>query len=126
MVLPAAWEKYRDSRSSQTPSRSSRSCEISSRKALLGADICIEEAGVPETVARCFMVLKTGGTVVFNGKQTPMTLSPSEDFIRRDVRAVGSWYYHFFKDRRTMFVYQMGRSRSLPIDVMRRATRKLK
>ena len=24
-----------------------------------------------------------------------MELSPSEDFIRRDITAVGSWFYHF-------------------------------
>ena len=33
--------------------------------------------------------------VVFNGEQGPIGLSPSEDFIRRDITAFGAWYYHF-------------------------------
>jgi len=33
--------------------------------------------------------------VVFNGEQPSVELSPSEDFIRRDITASGAWYYHF-------------------------------
>ncbi len=61
----------------------------------LGPDVCIEAVGRPETVKQCFAAVRTGGTVVFNGEQPRVELSPSEDFIRRDVTAVGSWFYHF-------------------------------
>jgi threonine dehydrogenase-like Zn-dependent dehydrogenase len=59
-----------------------------------GADVCIEAAGVPQTAKQCFRAVRTAGTVVFNGEQKAVELSPSEDFIRRDVRAVGSWFFH--------------------------------
>ena len=42
-----------------------------------------------------FAAVRTAGTVVFNGEQGPLPLSPSEHFIRRDVTAIGSWFYHF-------------------------------
>lgn len=59
-----------------------------------GVDAAIEAAGVPATVKQCFRAVRTAGTVLFNGEQPAVELSPSEDFIRRDVRAVGSWFYH--------------------------------
>jgi len=58
-----------------------------------GVDVAIEAAGRPETAGQCFRVVRNGGLVVFNGEQPAIELSPSEDFIRRDVHAVGSWYY---------------------------------
>ncbi len=60
-----------------------------------GADVTIEAAGRPETAAQCFSSVRKGGTVVFNGEQGAISLSPSDDFIRRDITAVGSWFYHF-------------------------------
>jgi propanol-preferring alcohol dehydrogenase len=59
-----------------------------------GADACIEAAGVPQTAQQCFKAVRTAGLVVFNGEQRVVELSPSDDFIRRDVRAVGSWFFH--------------------------------
>lgn len=61
----------------------------------IGADACIEAAGIPLTAKQCFAAVRTAGTVVFNGEQPAVELSPSEDFIRRDITAVGSWFYHF-------------------------------
>lgn len=60
-----------------------------------GADVCIEAAGKPTTPKQCFATVRKGGKVVFNGEQPSLELSPSQDFIRRDITAVGSWYYHF-------------------------------
>ena len=60
-----------------------------------GADVCIEAAGRPETLRQCFAAVRTGGTVVMNGEQPAVQLSPSVDFIRRDITAMGSWFYHF-------------------------------
>jgi threonine dehydrogenase-like Zn-dependent dehydrogenase len=59
-----------------------------------GVDAAIEAAGVPATVHQCFRVVRHGGLVLLNGEQPRVELSPSDDFIRRDVRAVGSWFYH--------------------------------
>lgn len=60
-----------------------------------GVDIAIEAAGLPITAHLAFKLVRKGGTVVFNGEQPTIELSPSEDFIRRDITAVGSWFYHF-------------------------------
>lgn len=78
----------------------------------LGADVCIEAAGHPETAKQCFAAVRTNGTVVFNGEQPALELSPSEDFIRRDITAVGSWYYHFSEYPAMLELYRAG----LPID----------
>lgn len=60
-----------------------------------GADVCIEAAGRQETALACFEAVRTAGKVVFNGEQGELPMSPSDHFIRRDITAVGSWYYHF-------------------------------
>lgn len=60
----------------------------------LGPDLCMECAGRPETVRNCFSAVKTGGQVIFNGEQGAVDLSISEDYIRRDITATGSWFYH--------------------------------
>ncbi|MBT3272647.1 MAG: zinc-binding dehydrogenase, partial [Spirochaetales bacterium] len=60
-----------------------------------GADVCVEATGRPEAALACFNAVRTAGTVVFNGEQGPIPISPSDQFIRRDITAVGSWFYHF-------------------------------
>jgi threonine dehydrogenase-like Zn-dependent dehydrogenase len=61
----------------------------------VGPDVCIEAAGQPETAMACFNAVRTAGMVVFNGEQGHLPISPSDQFIRRDITAVGSWFYHF-------------------------------
>ena len=73
-----------------------------------GPDVCIEAAGRPETALQCFAAVKKGGTVVFNGEQGPLPLSPSDHFIRRDITAVGSWYYHFNECPAMLALYRKG------------------
>jgi len=73
-----------------------------------GADVCIEAAGVPATAHQCFASVRKGGTVVFNGEQPALPLSPSDDFIRRDITAVGSWFYHFNEYPAMLEAYRNG------------------
>ncbi len=73
-----------------------------------GADVCIEAAGSPITAKLCFSSARKGGTVVFNGEQGPLELSPSEDFIRRDITAIGSWFYHFGEYPAMLALYRNG------------------
>lgn len=73
-----------------------------------GADVCIEAAGVPATAKQCFTSVRKGGTVVFNGEQPALPLSPSDDFIRRDITAVGSWFYHFNEYPDMLAAYRSG------------------
>jgi len=60
-----------------------------------GADVCLEAAGVPTTAKQCLAATRIAGKVVFNGEQNSVELSPSEDFIRRDIMVTGSWFYHY-------------------------------
>ncbi len=52
-------------------------------------------AGQRQSVANSFLAARKGGTVVFNGESSEEMLAPSRDFIRRELWAVGCWYYHF-------------------------------
>jgi len=60
-----------------------------------GADVCIEAAGRSETALNCFAAVRTAGLVIFNGEQGALPISPSDQFIRRDITAKGAWFYHF-------------------------------
>jgi propanol-preferring alcohol dehydrogenase len=73
-----------------------------------GPDVCVEAAGVQPTVRACFASVRKGGTVVFNGEQPAFPLSPSDDFIRRDITALGSWYYHFCEFPEMLALYRKG------------------
>jgi threonine dehydrogenase-like Zn-dependent dehydrogenase len=73
-----------------------------------GVDVCIEAAGRPETALACFAAVRTAGTVVFNGEQKALPLSPSDHFIRRDIAAVGAWFYHFSEFPRMLHLYRNG------------------
>ena len=77
-----------------------------------GADVCIEAAGRPETAKQCFAAVRTAGTVVFNGEQPAVELSPSADFIRRDITALGSFFYQVGEFPEMLALYRAG----LPID----------
>jgi threonine dehydrogenase-like Zn-dependent dehydrogenase len=74
----------------------------------VGADVCIEAAGVPVTAKQCFAAVRTGGYVLFNGEQPAVELSPSSDFIRRDITATGSWFYHFGEYPQMLALYRAG------------------
>ena len=74
----------------------------------VGPDVCIEAAGQPETALACFNAVRTAGVVVFNGEQGPLPISPSAQFIRRDIRAVGSWFYHFSEFPQMLNLYRSG------------------
>jgi threonine dehydrogenase-like Zn-dependent dehydrogenase len=73
-----------------------------------GADVCIEAAGRPETALACFNAVRTAGTVVFNGEQGALPISPSNQFIRRDITAVGAWFYHFSEIGQMLELYRNG------------------
>ncbi|MFH1569709.1 MAG: zinc-binding dehydrogenase [Gemmatimonadota bacterium] len=73
-----------------------------------GADVAIEAAGRVETARQCFAAVRTAGTVVFNGEQPSLEVSPSEDFIRRDITAVGSWFFHVGEFAAMLELYRGG------------------
>jgi threonine dehydrogenase-like Zn-dependent dehydrogenase len=73
-----------------------------------GADVCIEAAGRPETLRQCFEAVRKGGQILINGEQPKLELSPSEDFVRRDITATGAWFYHFAEFPRMLELYRQG------------------
>lgn len=77
-----------------------------------GVDVCMEAAGRPETAKQCFAAVRTAGLVLFSGEQPSVDLSPSEDFIRRDITATGAWFYHFSEIPPMLDLYRKG----LPVD----------
>ncbi len=58
-----------------------------------GADVVIDCAGQRASVANSFLAVRRGGIVVFNGESNEEMLAPSRDFNRREIWAVGCWYY---------------------------------
>ena len=58
-----------------------------------GADVVIDCAGKRSSVANSFASVRRGGIVVFNGESMEELLAPSRDFNRREIWAVGCWYY---------------------------------
>ena len=58
-----------------------------------GADVVIDCAGQRQSVANSFLAARRGGIVVFNGESMEELLAPSRDFNRREIWAVGCWYY---------------------------------
>jgi propanol-preferring alcohol dehydrogenase len=77
-----------------------------------GADVCIEAAGSPITAKQCFAAVRTAGRVIFNGEQSKVELSPSDDFIRRDITATGSWFFHFSEFPEMVALWRKG----LPVE----------
>ncbi len=73
-----------------------------------GVDVCVEAAGRPETAKQCFSAVRTAGLVLFSGEQSSVELSPSEDFIRRDITATGAWFYHFSEITPMLELYRKG------------------
>ncbi len=58
-----------------------------------GADVVIDCAGQRGSVENSFLAVRRGGIVVFNGESMEEMLAPSRDFNRREIWAVGCWYY---------------------------------
>lgn len=83
-----------------------------------GADVVIDCAGQRASVANSFRAVRRGGTVVFNGESSEELLAPSRDFIRREIWAVGCWYY-FMSEVPEMFKLWRG-----GLDVTRMITHK--
>jgi len=74
----------------------------------LGADVCIECVGRPETLRQCFAAVGAGGTIAVNGEQGTLPLSPSDDFIRRDITMFGSWFYQYAEVPAMIDLYRRG------------------
>ena len=67
-----------------------------------GADVVVDCAGKRASVANSFASVRRGGIVVFNGESMEELLAPSRDFNRREIWAVGCWYY-FMSEAPEMF-----------------------
>ena len=73
-----------------------------------GVDVAIDCAGTRQSVASSFLAARKGGTVVFNGESNDEMLAPSRDFIRREMRALGVWYYFFGDFQAMLSLYRGG------------------
>ena len=73
-----------------------------------GVDVAMECTGHPEPVHNCFASVKVGGQVIFNGEQGDVPMNVSSEFIRRDITATGSWFYHFREYHDMLELYRKG------------------
>ncbi|NLV74082.1 MAG: zinc-binding dehydrogenase [Chloroflexi bacterium] len=73
-----------------------------------GPDVCIEAAGKPITFKQALQAVRTGGVVAVNGEQGPLSLSPSEDLIRRDITVFGSWFCFTSEFSEMLALYRQG------------------
>ena len=74
----------------------------------VGVDVAMECSGRPEPVHSCLATVRVGGQVIFNGEQGEVPMSVSEEFIRRDITATGSWFYHFREYHEMLALYRKG------------------
>ena len=73
-----------------------------------GVDVAMECSGHPEPVHNCLASVKVGGQVIFNGEQGDVPMNISNEFIRRDITATGSWFYHFREYHDMLALYRKG------------------
>ena len=73
-----------------------------------GVDVAMECSGRPEPVHNCLSVVHVGGQVIFNGEQGDVPMNISEEFIRHDITATGSWFYHFREFHDMLALYRQG------------------
>lgn len=59
-----------------------------------GADVAIECAGQEVTENQALDCVKKGGKVAFVGENTLATIKPSDQFIRKELTVIGSWYFN--------------------------------
>lgn len=58
-----------------------------------GAEVCLDTAGVPQTLNDALDAARIYGRVGFIGEKASATIKPSEQFIRKELSITGSWYF---------------------------------
>jgi threonine dehydrogenase-like Zn-dependent dehydrogenase len=75
----------------------------------------IECTGIPSCIKQALDVVAPGGTVLQSGEcDTPIEVSPSELFIRKEICYTGGWYYADEDVPEILRFYEEG----LPVDDM--------
>jgi L-iditol 2-dehydrogenase len=79
------------------------------------ANLVIECTGIPACIKQALACCESGGTVLQSGEcETHIEVSPSEDFIRREITYTGGWYYADEDFPEMVRLYKAG----LPVDTM--------
>jgi len=58
-----------------------------------GADVALDCSPAPATVSSALDCVRSFGRVAFVGEKGDATIHPSNHFIRKEITAIGSWYY---------------------------------
>ncbi|MHB9032043.1 MAG: zinc-dependent alcohol dehydrogenase [Anaerolineae bacterium] len=74
----------------------------------VGPEVCFEAIGRPETLRQALAAVRNGGTVAVNGEQGKLELSPSDDFIRRDITMFGTWFFFAGEFPEMLALYRRG------------------
>ena len=59
-----------------------------------GVDVAIDCAGQAITENQALEVVREGGRVAFVGENQSATINPSDQFIRKELTVIGSWYFN--------------------------------
>lgn len=59
-----------------------------------GVDVAIDCAGKEMTENQALDCVRKGGKVAFVGENNVATIKPSDQFIRKELTVIGSWYYN--------------------------------
>jgi propanol-preferring alcohol dehydrogenase len=83
--------------------------EIKKITAGRGADIAIDCSGNPQAQNDALFCVKKEGKVVFIGESKATTINPSDQFLRKRLTAIGSWYFPLWEyGEITRFIVQKG------------------
>ena len=58
-----------------------------------GAEVCLDCAGIPQTLSDALDAARIYGRVAFVGEKSTATIRPSDQFIRKELSIVGAWYF---------------------------------
>ena len=83
--------------------------EIKKITAGKGADMAIDCSGNPQAQNDALFCAKKEGKVAFIGESKATTLNPSDQFLRKRLTAIGSWYFPLWEyGEITRFIVQKG------------------
>ncbi|MDD5621913.1 MAG: zinc-binding dehydrogenase [Actinomycetota bacterium] len=67
--------------------------EINKLTNKVGADIAIDCSGNPIAQSNAIDCIKKEGSVAFIGESKVLQINPSKQFIRKQIKVIGSWYF---------------------------------
>ncbi len=74
----------------------------------VGADIALDCSPVQDTLTAALNCVRKFGKVGLVGEKGESTIHPSDQFLRKEITALGSWYYNHYDYFEIMQLYRRG------------------